>query len=96
MVVRVPIGLTSGEALSQGYLRYQISALVRQSDHVSAKQVRDAMTAAGGVPVQVGGTRQLRFPTRAQAEEAYRRLVEKIDKPIWTLSEEVDSPSGND
>jgi hypothetical protein len=96
MVVRVPMGLTSGEAFSQGYLRYQISPLVRPSDHVSAKQVKDAMVAAGGVLLQVGGDQQLRFATRAQAEEAYRRLVEKINKPIWALSEETSAPYGGE
>jgi hypothetical protein len=95
VVVRVPIGLTSGEAFSQGYLRYQISPMVRKSDHINPKQVRDAMATAGGVLVRVGEAQQLRFPTRAQAEEAYRRLVEKINKPIWALSEELSPTSGS-
>ncbi len=94
VVVRAPMGLTSGEAFSQGYLRYQIIPLVRPSDHVTANQVLDAMSAAGGVLVQVGGDQQLRFATRAQAQEAYRRLVEKINKPIWALSEETSLGGG--
>ena len=88
-VVRLPMGLTPGEALSQGYLHYQITPLVRPGDHVPAKAVRDAMASAGGVPVSAGADLQLRFATRPQAEAAYRRLLEKINKPIWTLSEEL-------
>jgi len=38
--------------------------------------------------MQVGGDTRLRFATRGQASEAYRRLVERINKPIWMLSEE--------
>ncbi len=91
LVVRLPMGLTPGEALSQGYLRYQIIPLVRPTDHVTTRQVKDAMASAGGVLMNVGNDQQLRFATRAQAEEAYRRLLEKINKPIWTLSEEASS-----
>lgn len=87
-VVRLPMGLTPGEALTQGYLRYQIVPLVRATDGVSAADVKQAMKSAGGVLMQVGGDLQVRFATRAQASEAYRRLVERINKPIWTLSEE--------
>jgi hypothetical protein len=96
VVVRVPMGLTAGEAFSQGFLRYQISALVRPSDQVTQTQIKDAMAVAGGVLLQVGGDQQLRFATRAQAEEAYRRLVQIINKPIWALSEEVSAPYGGD
>jgi hypothetical protein len=47
------------------------------------------MRDAGGVEISIGGDLpQLRFATRAQAEASYRRLVEKINKPIWTLSVE--------
>ena len=91
LVVRFPMGLTPGEALSQGYLRYQIIPLVRPTDHVTPRQLKEAMASAGGVLMRVGNDQQLRFATRAQAEEAYRRLLEKINKPIWTLSEETSS-----
>lgn len=90
-VLRLAMGLTPGEALSQGHLHYQIVPMVRATDKVTDKQARDAMASAGGVLMQVGGDQQLRFATRAQVEEAYRRLVEKINKPIWTLVEEVGS-----
>ncbi len=91
VVVRFPMGLTSGEAFAQGYLPYQIMPLVRPTDGVSSTALKQAMNAAGGVRVQVGGDMQLRFATRGQASEAYRRLVERINKPIWTLSEETSS-----
>ena len=91
VAVRFPIGLTPGEALTQGYLGYQIIPLVRPTDHVTTKQVNDAMASAGGLLMQIGGDRQLRFATRAQAREAYRRLLQKLNKPIWTLVEEMSS-----
>lgn len=87
-VVRLPMGLTTGEAFSQGHLEYRIIPLVRPADNVSMKQVHDAMYAAGGVILEVGDNLELRFASRAQAEGAYRRLLEQINKPIWTLSEE--------
>jgi hypothetical protein len=90
-VVRFPMGLTPGEALSQGYLRYQIVPLVRPADGVSAAAVKQAVNSAGGVRMQVGDDWQLRFATRGQAAEAYRRLVERVNKPIWTLSEDISS-----
>ena len=88
-VVRLPLGLTPGEALSQGYLRYLIVPLVRPTDKVTAKQLKDAMASVGGILMHIGSDQRLRFATREQAEEAYRRLLEKINKPIWTLSEET-------
>ena len=95
-VVRFTMGLTPGKALSQGYLRYQIVPLVRPADGVSAAAVKQAMNSAGGVRMQVGNDLQLRFATRGQAAEAYRRLVERINKPIWTLSEETWSSDAAD
>jgi hypothetical protein len=92
LVVRLPMGLTPGEALTQGYLRYRIIPLVRPVDKVTVKQVKDAIASAGGVLMQIGNDQQLRFATREQAEGAYRRLLEKVTKPIWTLSEESGSP----
>jgi hypothetical protein len=89
--VRLPMGLTAGEAFSQGYLRYRITPSLRATDHVTSKQVRDAMYSAGGIVVEVGDEVELRFATRAQAEGAYRQLLEDINKPIWTLSEETRS-----
>ena len=84
-VVSLPMGLTPGEALTQGYLRCLIIPYVSASDHVTAKQIRDAMASAGGVMMRVGNDKRLGFATRAQAETAYRRLLEKINKPIWVL-----------
>lgn len=87
-VVRLPMGLTPGEALTQGHLRYLIVPSVRPADHVTAKQLKDAMASAGGILMRIGDERRLRFATRDQAQEAYRRLLTKINKPIWTLAEE--------
>ena len=87
--VTLPMGLTPGEALRQGFLPYQIVPMARAGDGVTAEQVTGAMQAAGGVLLRVGDDVQLRFATRGQANAAYRRLVERINKPIWAISEEV-------
>jgi hypothetical protein len=94
--VTFPMGLTPGEALRQGFLPYQIIPLVRSSDGVSNEQVARAMQAAGGVLLRVGDEVQLRFATRGQANEAYRRLLERINKPIWTISEELSGSEASD
>jgi hypothetical protein len=83
--VTVTMALTPGEALTLGMLPFRIEPLVRASDKVSAQDVSAAMRSAGGVLVQVGGEKQLRFLTRRQAEEAYRRLTKSINKPIWSI-----------
>lgn len=86
--VSFPMGLTPGEALHQGFLPYQIIALARPEDGINAEDIDQAMRLAGGIFVTVGDDVQLRFTTRGQANEAYRRLLKRINKPIWTLSEE--------
>jgi len=88
-VVRLPMGLTPGEALTQGYLPYLIIPVARPTDKVTAKQLKDAMASSGGILMHIGDDRRLRFATREQAQEAYRRLLRKINKPIWSLSEET-------
>jgi hypothetical protein len=87
--VSFPMGLTPGEALHQGFLPYQINAHARAEDGVSAKDIDQAMKSAGGIFLRVGDDVQLRFATRGQAGEAYRRLLNRVNKPIWTLSEEL-------
>jgi hypothetical protein len=87
--VTIPMGLTSSEALSMGFLPYRIEPAVRKSDKVPETKIKQAMDSVGGVSIQVGKQRQLRFATQAQAQEAFRRLLQQIAKPIWTLVQET-------
>jgi hypothetical protein len=86
--VTIPMGLTASEALSLGYLPYRIVPSVRKSDGLSATAIDKAMRAVGGIFIQIGSDRQLRFATRSQAELAYRDLATKLPAPIWTLIQE--------
>lgn len=86
-----PIGLTPGEALHQGFLPYQIVPVLRGKDVVGDDELKDAMQSAGGVLLQADDDLQLRFATRDQANEAFRRLLDQINKPIWTIAEEFSS-----
>ena len=70
--VTIPIGVTAAEALTMGYLKYEIQALVRKEDRVTPRQITDAMKTVGGVYMQIGTKVQLRFATQSQAETAYR------------------------
>ena len=87
--VTVPMGLTPMEAITLGFLPYRIVPLVRKSDKLSDRTILDAMRSVGGVYIQVGAERQLRFATQAQAEEAYRALATKVPSPVWTLVHEM-------
>src|SRR5579859_3080179 len=51
--VTIPIGVTAAEALTMGYLKYEIQALVRKEDRVSSRQITDAMKTVGGVYMQI-------------------------------------------
>jgi hypothetical protein len=82
------IGLTPMEAITLGFLPYRIVPLVRKSDKLSARTILDAMRSVGGVYIQVGAERQLRFATQAQAEGAYRALATTVPSPVWTLVHE--------
>ncbi len=83
--VTIPIGVTASEALTLGYLKYEIQALVRKEDKVTTKQIIEAMKTAGGIFMQIGTKVQLRFATQAQAETAYRAVNSKLPSPVWTL-----------
>lgn len=85
----IAMGLTPREALSLGYLPFHIVPAARASDRVRAADVAAAMRAAGGILLEVDGAKQIRFATRAQAEQAYRALATRVPAPIWTLVHEL-------
>jgi hypothetical protein len=86
--VTIPLGLTASEALSMGYLPYEIVPSIREGKPTSRQALAKAMRSVGGIYVQVGAQPQLRFATHPQAEEAYRKLVKLLPNQIWTLIQE--------
>jgi hypothetical protein len=87
--VRVALGLTQQEAFDRGYLPFQIVPMIRKSDPVSPGEIRKALASIGGIHVKVDSARQVRFPSQSHAEEAYRRLAEKIHGPYWAITQEI-------
>lgn len=83
--VTIAMGLTSAEALSLGYLPYRIVPLTRKADNIPTTKIDMTMRSAGGIFMQIGSERQLRFATRSQAELAYRDVATKLPSPVWTL-----------
>jgi hypothetical protein len=79
------LGVTMREALQQNLLPYQITPLARQGD-VNKADLEVAMLAEGGMRGP-NGIVELRLPDVAIAEEALRRLNEKVPKGYWSISE---------
>jgi len=80
-------GLTYNEAISLGYLPYQIQTTLIASDPVSSSDAREAMIAEGAVATSTG--LELRFATEEAAKAAYRNLQTRVPGPYWMLAEEV-------
>lgn len=87
--VTIALGLTSLEALRQGYLPYRIVPVARAEDGIPRNRILDAMGSVGGVLLRADDESQLRFPTKRQAEDAYRNLFNLVPLPVWALVEEV-------
>src|SRR5688500_7340604 len=62
--IRVALGLTQEEALDLGYLPFQITTTVRNTDPVDFKDIRKALEGVGGIQVKVGSSLQVRFPSQ--------------------------------
>jgi hypothetical protein len=83
--ITVAMGLTSEEALRAGFLTYGIVAMRRHGDKASLAELTRAMVNVGGVVLKIGDSTQLRFPTREQAEDAYRKLSQNLPGPYWAI-----------
>jgi hypothetical protein len=82
------MGLTSEEARRRGFLPYRIVTTRRQGDKVSLGELAKAMDDVAGIVVKVGSSRELRFATQEQAENAYRHLSQKVPGPYWAIVQE--------
>jgi len=91
-VIRVAMGLTQQEALSMGYLRYQIVANLKKTDEPEVYQaIKVAIRGAPGIHVRTGSSIQLRYPTLDHAQEAYRKLSASVPGPYWAIVKEEGS-----
>jgi hypothetical protein len=86
--ITAAVGVTSEEALRLGLLPYSIVTTRRAGDKVLLDELSRAMASAGGVPVRIGTSAQLRFPTLEAAEDAYRLLSQEIPGPYWAIVHE--------
>lgn len=87
--IRVAVGLTQQEALSMGYLPYQVVANWRKADGAQILQdLKRAIEETPGVHVRTGSSVQLRYPTLEHAQEAYRHLSEAVPGPYWAIVKE--------
>ena len=84
--IRVAMGLTQQEALSMGYLPYQIVANWKKTDGEPVFQaIKQAIRNAPGVHVRTGSSEQLRYPSLDFAQEAYRHLSAAVPGPYWAI-----------
>lgn len=92
--IRVAMGITQQEALSMGYLPYQIAANWKKTDgaHVFAS-IKKAIKNTRGIHVRTGSSVQLRYPTLEHAQEAYRDLSDAVPGPYWTIIKAEDMAS---
>jgi hypothetical protein len=81
------LGVTYREALEQQVLPYAVIPMVRRGE-VNAEELKKAMIAEGGFSLE-GGKFDLRFPTMALAEQAHRRLSDKLPKGYWSIVQTV-------
>lgn len=89
--ITVAMGLTSEQALRMGFLPFSIVSTRRTGDKASLQRVETAMADVGGTMLKIGSSTQLRFPTLAQAEDAYRKLSQEIPGPYWAIVHEQSS-----
>jgi hypothetical protein len=86
--IPVAMGLTEPEALDLGYLPYSIIALRKNTDPVSPADLKRALEQIGGVQVRKGSLLEVRFPTSALAQHAYRLLLQRVPGPYWQIQHE--------
>lgn len=85
------VGLTFPEAREAGMLPFRVLGLLRKSDPVSEEECLDAMNSEGPSDLFPGGP-QLWFASKAEAEAAIRRLVERLPKSadVWAITQDAD------
>jgi len=83
----IALGLTFEEAVSSGLLPYSIVPLVRESDPVSPDSIRAALLQEGAIETSSGLF--LRFADSGRAQESYRRLIQSVPGPYWSIVQEL-------
>lgn len=81
------LGVTYQEAIEQQVLPYAVVPMIRQGD-IDEETVRNAMLAEGGFALESGNV-DLRFPTMSLAQQAHKRLTDKMPKEYWSIFETV-------
>jgi hypothetical protein len=84
-------GLTVPEARAAGMLPFQVTAALRKSDQVTAEQVRAALIDEGASVLFGENKPQLLFGTEEDAEEARKRLADKVpnSEQVWVITREI-------
>ena len=88
MTFTMAMGLTGEEAFRLGFLPYSIVSTRRNGDTVSAAELEKTMAGLGGILLKIGQSVQLRYPTLEQAEDAYRKLSQRVPGPYWAIVHE--------
>lgn len=85
--ISLALGVTYGEALERQVLPYVVAPMIRGGE-IDPDELQRAMLEQGAFTT-FQGTVDLRFPTMAMAEEARRRLCDRLPKGYWSI---VQSP----
>jgi hypothetical protein len=88
--ISLALGVTYEEALEQQVLPYVVVPKDRRDD-VDPVELWHVMLEQGGITTRQGGV-DLRFPTMAMAEEARRRLCDRLPNVRWGI---VQSPGSS-
>lgn len=83
----VVVGATLDEAIQLNLLPYEVIASHRKDDPVSLRDLSEALREEGAIDTRSGT--HLRYPTRQMAEEALRRLSERIPGPYWSIQQTI-------
>jgi hypothetical protein len=83
------LGVTFQEAIEQQLLPYAVIPMVRPGE-VDPEELKKTMVAEGGRTLASSKV-DLRFPTMALAEQAHRRLSDKLPKGYWSIVQTVAS-----
>lgn len=84
-------GLTVPEAHAAGFLPYQVITAIRKGDPVTEDECRRALVEEGASTLLDEDHPQLRFATEEEAEDAKKRLAERLrgSDPVWIVIKEV-------
>jgi len=85
-------GVTASEAAALGILRYAVVPARRRDDPVPAEAYRKAVAEEAKHTLLGGRATELRYARLEDAEEAYRRLTDRLPGSAWAIAEQVPAP----